>query len=89
MSNKRQFLKDVFFLGISAFGGPQSHISLFQKRLAGANKYLSQRDLMEINAFCQVLPGPSSTQTLTVIGFKLGGPKLAFGHCPVLWCYPS
>lgn len=88
MSNKRQFLKDVFFLGISAFGGPQSHISLFQKRLTGTNKYLSQRDLMEINAFCQVLPGPSSTQTLTVIGFKLGGPKLAFLTL-LFWALPG
>jgi chromate transporter len=88
MSIKRQFLKDVFFLGTSAFGGPQSHLALFQKRLTGEKKYLSDRDLTEINAFCQVLPGPSSTQTLTVIGFKLGGPKLAFLTL-LFWALPG
>jgi len=88
MSNKRQFLKDVFFLGTAAFGGPQSHLSLFQKRLTGSHKYLTDRELTEINAFCQVLPGPSSTQTLTVIGFNMGGPGLAFLTL-LLWSLPG
>lgn len=33
---------------------------------------------MEINSLCQILPGPASTQTLTAIGFKIGGPNLAY-----------
>src|SRR5690606_33888925 len=33
---------------------------------------------MELNSLCQILPGPTSTQTLTAIGFKLGGPNLAY-----------
>lgn len=88
MSIKRQFLKDVFFLGVAAFGGPQSHLALFQKRLTGNDKYISDKELTEINAFCQVLPGPSSTQTLTVIGFSMGGPGFAFLTL-LFWALPG
>jgi len=88
MKNKRQYLRDVLFLGFTAFGGPQSHLALFQKRLTGEDKYLSDRELTEINAFCQILPGPSSTQTLTVIGFRMGGPRLAF-LTVLFWALPG
>ncbi len=72
------FLKDVFVLSVSTFGGPQAHIAYFLKILVQKRKYLSEEDLLEINSLCQVLPGPTSTQTLTAIGFKLGGPNLAY-----------
>lgn len=65
------------FLGAAAFGGPQSHLALFQKRLVKEKAYLSQDELMEIHSFCHVLPGPSSTQLLTVVGLRRGGPALA------------
>jgi chromate transporter len=39
--------------------------------------YLSFEELMEIHSFCHVLPGPSSTQLLTVVGLRRGGPPLA------------
>jgi len=65
------------FLGAAAFGGPQSHLALFQKRLVKEKNYLSFEELMEIHSFCHVLPGPSSTQLLTVVGLRRGGPPLA------------
>lgn len=73
-----RFLKVSFWLGITAFGGPQMHIPLFIKRFVDKNKFLTREELLDIVAFCSVLPGPSSTQTLTAVGFKLGGPRLAF-----------
>lgn len=65
-------------LAVTTFGGPQAHLSHFQKVLVDKRKYLSSEDLMEINSLCQILPGPASTQTLTAIGFKIGGPNLAY-----------
>lgn len=73
-----QFLKSAFWLGCFAFGGPQMHLPLFKKRLVDGKNFLSAEDLTDINAFCSILPGPSTTQTITAIGFKLGGPALAF-----------
>lgn len=43
---------------------------------------------MEYNSFCQLLPGASSTQTLTLIGYKRGGVPLAVLTL-LIWIFPS
>ena len=83
-----RFLRSVFWLGFSAFGGPQMHLPYFQKRLVEKKKYITQEELIEINAFCSILPGPSTTQTITAIGLKLGGPILAF-FTLLAWALPG
>lgn len=40
--------------------------------------YLSEEELIELIALTTILPGPSSTQTIIAIGYKFGGPLLAF-----------
>src|SRR5258707_2332902 len=82
------FLKDVLVLSVSTFGGPQTHLAYFLKILVQKRNYLSEEDLMEINSLCQVLPGPTSTQTLTAIGYKLGGPNLAYLTL-LIWILPA
>lgn len=82
------FLKDVFFLTIGAFGGPQAHMALMLDTLVQKRKYLSEEDLIELNALCSILPGPTSTQTLTAIGFKIGGPNLAYLTL-LVWIIPA
>lgn len=82
------FLRDVLMLAVSTFGGPQAHLAHFQKVLVDKRKYLTEDDLMEINSLCQILPGPTSTQTLTAIGFKIGGPNLAYLTL-IVWILPA
>lgn len=82
------FLKDVLFLSLTAFGGPEMHIPLFLKNLSRDKKYISESDLLELNSLCQILPGPSSTQTLTAIAYKIGGPRLAF-LALMIWILPA
>lgn len=82
------FLRDVLLLAVSTFGGPQAHLAHFQKVLVQKRKYLSEEDLMEINSLCQILPGPTSTQTLTAIGYKIGGPNLAYLTL-LIWIIPA
>jgi chromate transporter len=82
------FLKDVLLLSISSFGGPQAHIAHFQNVLAKKRNYVTENELIELNALCQVLPGPTSTQTLTAVGYKLGGPSLAYLTL-LIWMIPS
>ncbi len=43
---------------------------------------------MEYNSFCQLLPGASSTQTLTLIGYKRGGVPLAIVTL-LIWILPA
>lgn len=82
------FLKDVLILAVTTFGGPQAHLSHFHKMLVHKRRYLSDADLMEINSLCQILPGPASTQTLIAVGFKIGGPPLAYLTL-LIWVMPA
>lgn len=71
------FLKAVFLHSITAFGGPQGHLGMMLKTFVDKRKDVSKAELMEYISFCQMLPGASSTQTLTLIGYKRGGIPLA------------
>ena len=82
------FLKDILQLSISCFGGPQAHLAYFQNLLVEKRKYISDNDLLELFALCQIVPGPTSTQTLTAVGYKLGGPNLAYLTLTI-WMLPS
>ena len=82
------FLKDVFFIAITAYGGPAMHLALYQKKLVEEKKYLTTDELLELYSLAQMLPGPSSTQTLTSIGYKFGGPSLALLTL-LVWVLPA
>ena len=82
------FLLAVLKHGITAFGGPQVHLGLMQQRFVEKRKDITNEELMEYNAFCQLLPGASSTQTIILIAFKRGGMVLAFLTL-LVWILPA
>ena len=82
------FLKDVALLAVTCFGGPQAHLARFLKVLVQKHHYLTEDELLELQALCTILPGPTSTQTLTAIAFKIGGPNLAYLTL-LIWIVPS
>lgn len=82
------FLKAVFVHSISAFGGPQGHIGMVLKTFVEKRRDLTKEELMDYVSFCQLLPGASSTQTLTLIGYKRGGLKLAVLTL-LIWILPA
>jgi chromate transporter len=82
------FLKDVFVLAFSAIGGPQAHIAMMFELMVNKRKYLTEAELLELNALCNILPGPTSTQTITAIGFKIGKAWLAYLTLMV-WVLPA
>ena len=82
------FLKNVFLHSITAFGGPQAHIAMMMKTFVQQTPYISKEELLEYNAFCNLLPGASSTQTLTLIGYKRGGLPLAIITL-LIWIAPA
>ena len=49
---------------------------------------ITENELLDFNAFCQLLPGASSSQVLTLIGLKRGGPILAFLTL-LIWILPA
>ncbi len=82
------FLKDVLILSLTCFGGPQAHLALFIQHLVYKHRYITEPEIMEMQALCQLLPGPTSTQTITAIGYKLGGAKLSY-FTLLVWILPA
>ncbi len=82
------FLKAVFLHSVTAVGGPQAHIAMMMRTFVQQTPYVSAEELLEYNAFCNLLPGASSTQTLTLIGYKRGGISLAVLTL-LVWILPA
>lgn len=82
------FLQDVLILAVTAFGGPQAHMSMLFDLMVKRRKYITEEELIELYALCQILPGPTSTQTITAIGFRIGGPNLAYLTL-LVWMLPA
>ncbi len=88
MNSSRAFLKEVFHLSLLSFGGPQVHLSYFERVFVRDKKRIDESTLLEYYSLCQLLPGPTSTQTLLAITYSCFGGCLIF---PVLliWSLPS
>lgn len=90
MLSKRHliFLSDVTWYTFTAFGGAQAHIGMMLKNFVNKRGYISEKELLELNALTQILPGPSSTQTLVGIAYKVGGLPIALATF-LIWIFPS
>jgi chromate transporter len=83
-----RFLKSVLLHSLTAVGGPQAHIAIMMKMFVDKTPYVTKEELLEYNAFCNLLPGASSTQTITLIGYKRGGVPLAIVTL-LVWIAPG
>lgn len=79
---------DVSWFTLTAFGGPQAHIAMMLKDLVARRHYVSEEELLELNALTQILPGPGSTQTLVGLAYKVGGLPLSLLTF-LIWVLPS
>jgi chromate transporter len=82
------FLKAVLQHSLTAFGGPQVAMALMQYRFVEKRRDITNEELIEYNAICQLLPGASSTQTIVLVGFKRGGVILALLTL-LVWMLPA
>lgn len=82
------FIKAVISYSFTAFGGPQGHIGMMMKTFVHKRRDVTEEELLEYNAFCQMLPGPASTQTVMLIAYKRGGVLLALITLG-LWILPA
>lgn len=82
------YLMDILLLSLTAFGGPQVHLMMMIERLVHKRRYVTEEELLELQALCSILPGPSSTQTVTAIGLKIGGQPLAYLTL-LVWSLPA
>lgn len=82
-----RFLRDVFLCSLGAYGGPEAHLGIFTEQMVARGRYLDEADLIELTALCSILPGPTSTQTIVAIGYRVGGPLLAL-LTMLVWALP-
>ncbi|HYD21173.1 MAG TPA: chromate transporter, partial [Flavipsychrobacter sp.] len=76
------------YYSFTAFGGPQGHLGMMVKTFVQKRHDITEEELIEYNAFCQMMPGPSSTQTVMLIAMKRGGIPLA-SLTLLLWILPA
>lgn len=82
------FLKDTLTLSLTSFGGPQVLLAMILKQMVKKRGYIQEEELWELHALCSMLPGPSSTQLISAIGFRVGGAKLAYLTL-IVWILPA
>ncbi|MFP5041160.1 chromate efflux transporter [Parasediminibacterium sp. JCM 36343] len=82
------FLRAVFVHSLTAFGGPQGHYGMMMRTFVQQRKDITENELIDFVSFCNMLPGASSTQTLTLIGYKRGGIPLAILTL-LIWITPA
>lgn len=82
------FLKQVLLFSLTAFGGPQGHYGMMVRSFVQKRRDVTQEELNDFIGFCQLLPGASSTQTITLIGYKRGGIPLALLTL-LIWILPA
>jgi len=82
------FIRNVLFFTFTSFGGAQAHLALLLKYFVHNTKFITEEELLELNALAQVLPGPASTQTLVGIAWKVGKLKLAIITF-IIWILPT
>lgn len=82
------FLRAVFLHSITAFGGPQGHFGMVMKTFVHQRRDVTEKEVLDYTSFCQLLPGASSTQVLTLIGYKRGGIPLAVLTL-LIWIFPA
>ena len=68
-------------LGLTSFGGPIAHLGYYRRDIVLKRRWLSEQAYADLVALCQVLPGPTSSQT----GFAIGMMRAGLWGGPAAW----
>ena len=87
MQKEKTSLKDLAGLftrlGLTAFGGPASHIAMMQKEVVEKRGWMDHQHFLDLIGATNLIPGPNSTEMAIHIGHERGGWKglLVAGCC--------
>ena len=73
MSPLTEIFATFLRLGLIAFGGPVAHLGYFHRWFVRDRRWLDDATYGQILALCQMLPGPTSSQTGFAIGIERAG----------------
>jgi chromate transporter len=75
-------------LGFLAFGGAAGHIAMMRRELVDRRKWISEQDFLDLFGIMNLIPGPSSTETVIALGYwRAGWPALILAG--VLFILPA
>ncbi|MGD8464504.1 MAG: chromate efflux transporter [Anaerolineae bacterium] len=60
-------------LGVTAFGGPAAHISMFHDEVVVRRKWLSEEHFLDLLGATNLIPGPNSTEMAIHVSYVRGG----------------
>jgi chromate transporter len=60
-------------IGVTGFGGPPAHITLFRKLVVDQRGWLDRDEFEAAIAACNLLPGPASTQLAIFCAYRVAG----------------
>ena len=88
----RGTLREVasFFLklGLLAYGGVAGHVAMMRRELVDRRKWISEQDFLDLFGIMNLIPGPSSTETVIALGYwRAGWPALILAG--VLFILPA
>jgi chromate transporter len=67
-------------LGLLAFGGAAGQIAMMRRELVERRRWLSEQDFLDLFGIMNLIPGPSSTETVIALGYwRAGWPALILG----------
>jgi chromate transporter len=86
--NLREVASCFLKLGFLAFGGAAGHIAMMRRELVDRRKWISEQDFLDLFGIMNLIPGPSSTETVIALGYwRAGWPALILAG--VLFILPA
>jgi len=76
----REVLLVFVKVGLLAFGGAAGQIAMMRREVVERRRWLSDQDFLDLFGIMNLIPGPSSTETVIALGYwRAGWPALLFG----------
>jgi len=76
----REVAQLMFRLGWTAFGGPAAHIAMLREEVVTRRKWMTQERFLDMVGASNLVPGPTSTQTVMHTSYaRAGWPGLFLG----------
>jgi chromate transporter len=86
--NLREVASFFLKLGFLAYGGAAGHVAMMRRELVDRRKWISEQDFLDLFGIMNLIPGPSSTETVIALGYwRAGWPALILAG--VLFILPA
>jgi len=69
----REVARVFTVIGFIGFGGPAAHVALMREQLVARRGWIDDREFLDLNSACNLVPGPNSTELAIHLGLQRAG----------------